>query len=156
MTIANKKTLNGKPQIFWWPTQDLSPYTESFLAQTIWKTHRVEGLWRDIMLLVFKLAALVELILVVLEFSGFVRLRGLPLGGGDPADRHRVRHSLRGGGIHRSLERGTRTTPTMALKGSECRLGQVECTQLTYRLAVHRSIGELRRSGRNSNPRPPA
>jgi hypothetical protein len=33
-------------------------------------------------MLVFKLAALVELILVILEFSGFVHLRGLPLGGG--------------------------------------------------------------------------
>lgn len=31
---------------------------------------------------VFKLAAMVELILVVLEFGGFVQLRGLPLGGG--------------------------------------------------------------------------
>ena len=33
-------------------------------------------------MLVFKLAALVELILVILEFGGFVHLRGLPLGGG--------------------------------------------------------------------------
>lgn len=33
-------------------------------------------------MLVFKLAALLELILVILEFSGFVHLRGLPLGGG--------------------------------------------------------------------------
>ena len=35
----------------------------------------------DIML-VFKLAALVELILVILEFGGFVHLTYLPLGGG--------------------------------------------------------------------------
>jgi hypothetical protein len=33
-------------------------------------------------MLVFKLAALIELILVILEFGGFVHLRGLPLGGG--------------------------------------------------------------------------
>jgi hypothetical protein len=33
-------------------------------------------------MLVFKLASLVELILVILEFGGFVHLRGLPLGGG--------------------------------------------------------------------------
>ena len=33
-------------------------------------------------MLVFKLAALVELILVILEFGRFVHLRGLPLGGG--------------------------------------------------------------------------
>ena len=33
-------------------------------------------------MLIFKLASLVELILVILEFSGFVHLRGLPLGGG--------------------------------------------------------------------------
>jgi hypothetical protein len=34
-------------------------------------------------MLVFKLAALVELILVILESSGYVHLRGLPLGGWD-------------------------------------------------------------------------
>ena len=33
-------------------------------------------------MLVFKLAALVELSLVILEFGGFVHLRGLPNGGG--------------------------------------------------------------------------
>ena len=33
-------------------------------------------------MLVLKLAALVELALVILEFCGFVHLRGLPLGGG--------------------------------------------------------------------------
>ena len=33
-------------------------------------------------MLFFKLAALVELVLVILEFGGFVHLRGLPLGGG--------------------------------------------------------------------------
>lgn len=33
-------------------------------------------------MLVFKLAALVELILVILEFGGFVHLPWLPLGGG--------------------------------------------------------------------------
>jgi hypothetical protein len=33
-------------------------------------------------MLVLKLAALIDLILVILEFSGFVHLRGLPLGGG--------------------------------------------------------------------------
>lgn len=33
-------------------------------------------------MLVFKLASLVELILVILEFGGFVHPRALPLGGG--------------------------------------------------------------------------
>jgi hypothetical protein len=33
-------------------------------------------------MLVFKLAALVELILVILEFGGFVHLSWLPFGGG--------------------------------------------------------------------------
>lgn len=33
-------------------------------------------------MLVIELAALVELLLVILENSGFVHLRGLPLGGG--------------------------------------------------------------------------
>jgi hypothetical protein len=33
-------------------------------------------------MLVFKLAAMVELIFVILEFSGFGHLRGLPLGAG--------------------------------------------------------------------------
>lgn len=33
-------------------------------------------------MLVFKLAALVELILVILENSGIIHLHGLPLGGG--------------------------------------------------------------------------
>jgi hypothetical protein len=32
--------------------------------------------------LIYQLAALVELILVILESSGYVHLRGLPLGGG--------------------------------------------------------------------------
>jgi len=73
--MGNRKYSGGQPKTY-------RLIQMSFLAQTTWKTHRVEGLWRDIMLLVFKLAALVELILVVLEFSGFVRLRGLPLGGG--------------------------------------------------------------------------
>jgi hypothetical protein len=36
----------------------------------------------DTILLIYKLAALLELSLVILESSGFVHLRGLPLGGG--------------------------------------------------------------------------
>jgi len=53
-------------------------------------------------MLVLKLATLVDLMLDILEFGGFLHLSWLPATRGrpDPAARHRFRVRLRRGGIH--------------------------------------------------------